>query len=79
MVLVAFDHSLCPVEMNFGNLQLIRDFMDFGTIEKKLGKDGSLGYVKHEGFAADVGLVFDNAVMYYSSKVNAQEIMPGDT
>lgn len=38
--------------------------MDLGTINRKLAKEGSGGYLEHEEFAADVQLVFDNAMTY---------------
>lgn len=38
--------------------------MDLGTITRKLAKEGSGGYLDHEEFAADVQLVFDNAMTY---------------
>lgn len=41
--------------------------MDLGTIAKKLAKDGSGGYTDHNEFAADVQLVFDNAMKYNGS------------
>lgn len=45
-------------------LQIITHPMDLGTIARKLAKEGSGGYVEHEEFAADVQLVFDNAMKY---------------
>lgn len=38
--------------------------MDLGTIAKRLAKEGSGGYTDHKEFAADVQLVFDNAMKY---------------
>lgn len=38
--------------------------MDLGTIARKLAKEGAGGYLEHEEFAADVQLVFDNAMRY---------------
>lgn len=38
--------------------------MDLGTIARKLAKEGSGGYTDHKEFAADVQLVFDNAMKY---------------
>lgn len=44
--------------------QIITHPMDLGTINRKLAKEGSGGYLEHEEFAADVQLVFDNAMTY---------------
>lgn len=38
--------------------------MDLGTVARKLAKEGAGGYLEHEEFAADVQLVFDNAMKY---------------
>lgn len=50
--------------------QIITNPMDLGTIARKLAKEGSGGYLDHRDFAADVQLVFDNA-MKYNGQVTA--------
>lgn len=38
--------------------------MDLGTINKRLERGGSGGYINHIDFSNDVQLVFDNAMKY---------------
>lgn len=45
-------------------LKIISHPMDLGTINKRLERGGSGGYMNHIDFSNDVQLVFDNAMKY---------------
>lgn len=54
--------------------KIITKPMDLGTVARKLAKEGAGGYLEHEEFAADVQLVFDNA-MKYNGPVNGSIVV----
>ncbi|CAM9524872.1 unnamed protein product, partial [Hapterophycus canaliculatus] len=60
-----FNDPVDPIHLNLPDyFEIITNPMDLGTVARKLAKEGAGGYLEHEEFAADVQLVFDNAMKY---------------